>query len=512
MQYDEELTNHGKPYCIRDLCLKNLYLPLMQSTFTRTIGLYGATSLVIGTVIGSGIFIRPAEMAALLGNPWTILLVWVLGGVLTLFVAMVNAEAGAMLPETGGQYYFFEKMYGRFWAYLYGWANFAVINTAGTAGIAFICAQYAEYFFTLPRFSPAIEQSVIFHLPFIGDILPLDNIGVKGMTIVILVLLTGISYRSTRQGGALQVVFTAAKVLAIVFLLGGLFFSGEGTTAHFSEVSSSVHPAGFALVAAIVAACNGALQAYDGWGTMLNIAGEIRHPQRNIPRSLFIGLFTCIAVYLCITAAMIYLLPVDEMAKSQLVAASAAEKAFGKTGGGIIALLICLSVLGVTNASILAPPRMTFAMAQDRVFFAFAGKVHPRFNTPGNAMLLHLVWMIAMVFSGSFYMLADMYIFVTWLFNLLLVAGVMVLRRKMPDTPRPYRVWGYPWIPVVALLCTGFYLVVTLYNDIEAYREAVRLGKPHLINSVFGIALTAMGIPFYIYFRYRERRSATPVH
>ncbi|MEI7965226.1 MAG: amino acid permease, partial [Chitinophagaceae bacterium] len=167
---------------------------MQTNSFKRTIGLYTATSLVIGTVIGSGIFMRPAEMAALLGSPAQMLLVWVIAGVLTLFVAMVNAEVGAMLPETGGQYFFMQKMYGDFWAYLYGWANFAVINTAGTAGIAFICSQYAEYFFKLPRFGESIERSVSVHVPFIGDILPLENIGVKSLTILLLVVLTIISY------------------------------------------------------------------------------------------------------------------------------------------------------------------------------------------------------------------------------------------------------------------------------------------------------------------------------
>ena len=182
-----------------------------------------------------------------------------------------------------------------------------------------------------------------------------------------------------------------------------------------------------------------------------------------------------------------------------------AKKAFGAIGGGIIAFLICLSVLGVTNASILAPPRMTFAMAREGKFFAFAGKIHPLYQTPGNAMVLHLAWMTVMVFSGSFYILADMYIFVTWLFNLLLVAGIFVLRKKMPDAVRPYRVWGYPFIPAIALLCTAFYLYMTLYNDIEAYIS----GKTHIINSLFGLGLTLLGIPFYIYFRWKYKGDGT---
>ena len=240
---------------------------------------------------------------------------------------------------------------------------------------------------------------------------------------------------------------------------------------------------------------------------MINIVGEIKDPKRNIPRSLFTGLFTCIIIYMLISSAMIYLLPMDEMAKSELVASDAARKAFGYVGGGIISLLICLSVLGVTNASILASPRMTFEMAQKGSFFAFAGKVHPKFQTPGNALMLHLLWMIVMVFSGSFDILANMYIFVVWLFNLMMVGSVFILRKKMPDAERPYKVWGYPIIPAIAILCTAFYLGMTLYNDIHDYR----IGKTHIINSAFGVALTALGIPFYIYFKrkYGAARSSS---
>lgn len=469
--------------------------------FKRTIGLYTAISLVIGSVIGSGIFMRPAEMASLLGSPAQILLIWVIGGVLTFLVAMVIAELSSMLPETGGQYYIMQKTYGGFWAFLYGWANFAVINTAGTAGIAFIAAQYFEYFFKLPRFGPDIEHSIVMHLPFIGDIMPLDNFGVKALTAIILCILTFISYRSTKSGGLVQLIFTAAKVLAILFLVGGLFFSPSGSWENFSSSSATIKPMGFALIAAMVAATNGALQSYDGWGNLVYVSGEIKDPQKNIPKSLFIGLIACVGIYMLVTAAMQFMLPVDQMAGSALVASDAAAKAFGTIGGGFIAFLICISVLGTTNASVLTAPRMTYAMAHEKKFFAFAGKEHPEFNTPGNALLLHLVWMVIMVFSGSFYILADMYIFVTWLFNLLLITGVFILRKKMPDAHRPYRVWGYPWIPAIALLCTAFYLGMTLYTDINAYNS----GKSHIINSVFGIALTLAGVPFYLYFLWKYR-------
>jgi APA family basic amino acid/polyamine antiporter len=469
--------------------------------FERTIGLSTATALIITTIIGSGIFMRPAEMAGLLGSPILIFAVWIVAGLFTMLTVMVLAEIAAMLPETGGPYAFMRHMYGEFWSYLYGWATFAVVNCAGTAGIAFITSQYIEYFFKLPKFSPAIEQSIIFHIPLVGDIFPLQDFGVKILTIIILFIFTFISYRSTKTSGVLMNIFSAAKVAAIVLLVGGLFVSGKGSFSNFTHSSEIIKPAGFALVTAFVAACNGALQAFDGCNNMLYITGEIKDPGRNIPRSLFIGLTTCIVIYLLINAAMIYVLPVDKMAGSSLVASDAATIAFGVIGGGLIAFLISFSVMGTTASNVFTSPRMTFAMAQDGQFFKMVGKIHPKFNTPGNALLVHLSLMILMVLSGSFYILADMYIFIVWVFNLMLMTGIFILRKKMPDKERPYRVWGYPWVPILVILFNAFYLIITLVHDIQNYIE----GKTRLMNSVFGIVVTAAGIPLYYYFRWRYK-------
>ena len=469
--------------------------------FQRTIGLSTATALIITTIIGSGIFMRPAEMAALLGSPGLIFLVWIIAGLFTMLSVMVLAEIGAMLPETGGNYAFMRHMYGDFWAYLYGWSAFAVVNGAGTAGIAFITSKYFEYFYKLPRFSAEIEQSLILHIPMVGDIFPLEDFGVKILTVITLCIFTFISYRSTKTTGILQTVFSTAKVIAIIFLIGGLVFSGKGAFANFFESSPAIKPVGFALVAALVAASNGALQAYDGCNNMLNITGEIKNPGKNIPRSLFVGLSVCIVIYLLINAAMIYVLPVEKMAGSSLVASDAAVAAFGTIGGGLVAFLICLSVLGTTSSNVFTPPRMTFAMARNDRFFRMAGKVHPRFNTPGNALLVHLGLMIVMVLSGSFFILADMYIFIVWVFNLMMIAGIFILRKKMPDKERPYKVWGYPWMPVLVIIFNAFYLVITLIDDVQNYIE----GKTHIMNSVFGLVVTAMGIPLYWYFRWRYK-------
>jgi len=475
----------------------------MSSTkgFQRTIGLSTAISLVVATIIGSGIFMRPAEMAALLGSPILIFAVWIIAGIFTMLSAMVLAEVAAMVPETGGTYAFMRHMYGDFWSYLYGWAAFAVINCAGSAGIAFITSQYLEYFFKLPRFSPAIEQSVVLHIPMVGDLLPLHDFGVKTLTILILCILTWISYRSTKASGVLMNIFSAAKVAAIILLVGGLFISGQGSFSNFVQSSELIKPAGFALITAIVAACNGALQAFDGANNMLYLTGEIKNPGRNIPLSLFIGLSVCIVIYLLINSSLIYVLPVDKMSASALVASDAAQVVFGVIGGGLIAFLISFSVLGTTFSNVFTPPRMTFAMAQDNRFFKMAGKIHPRFHTPGNALLVHLAVMTVMVLSGSFFILADMYIFIVWAFNLMMMIGLFILRKKMPEKERPYRVWGYPWIPILVILFNVFYLVITLIDDIQNYIE----GKTKLMNSVFGIVVTAAGIPLYYYFRWKYK-------
>jgi basic amino acid/polyamine antiporter, APA family len=471
-------------------------------SFNRTIGFSTAISIVISGVIGSGIFMRPAEMAGLLGSPLLVLATWVIAGIFSIFSIMVIAEVGAMMPATGGQYVFMEKMYGDFWAYLYGWANFAVINTASGAGITFICAQYAQYFFKLPRFSAQVEQSVVLHVPLIGDILPLEDFGVKMLTILLVTLFSFIAYRSTKLGGLVQVIFTAAKVLAIVLLVGGLFFSGKGNFSNFVTDAPVMVPTGFALVLAMVAACNGALQAYDGAYMVVYMAGEIKNPGKTIPRSLILGLVICMIIYMLITASMMYILPVQDMAASQLVASDAAKIAFGTIGGGIIALLICLSVLGPTNSTILSAPRLTFAMANHSNFFSWAGKIHPKFQTPGVAIMFHLAWMIFMVISGSFNILADMYIFIVWVFNLMLIAGLFILRKKMPGAERPYKVWGYPWMPLLVILFNAFYLIVMLYNDVSNYFN----GKTHIMNSVFGLVLTATGIPLYWYFKKKYKK------
>jgi len=464
---------------------------------TRSLGLNTSIAIVVGGIIGSGIFMKPSLMASQLGSPTLLIAVWIVAGIITLFGALSNAEVAAMIPETGGQYIFFQKMYGEFIAFLYGWAAFAVFNTAGVASIAYVLGTYTEYFITLPRFSTEVEHSLRLHIPFIGSIYPLENMGVKAITILVVMGLTWINYRSTRSGGNLQVVFTGIKVLAMVALVVGLFSSAAGSLKNFTTPSTIINPEGWALLGALIAATSGAFWGYDGWNNITFIAGEIKNPQQNIPKSLLIGLLLCIGTYTLITLAYLYVLPIDAVASSSLVASDAATIVMGSIGGGIIALMVIISTFGTTNGNVLATARVTFAMANEKQFFAWVGCVHPTFQTPGNSLWLHGLWTSALVLSGSFDMLTDMLIFVSWLFYGLSATGIFILRKKMPQAERPYKVWGYPWIPAVFVIFTAFFLIMTLVNDIVNYLN----GSSQLINSLLGLLLTALGIPLYWYFK-----------
>jgi basic amino acid/polyamine antiporter, APA family len=473
---------------------------MSKDKLAKSLGLRTCVSLVVGGIIGSGIFMKPGIMASELGSPELLVVVWVCAGIITLFGALSNSEVAAMMPETGGQFIFFKSMYGDFFAFLYGWAAFAVINTAGNASIAYVLGTYTEYFVTLPRFDADVERSISFPIPFIGTIFPLQNFGVKSVTILVVVLLTAINYRSTRSGGNVQVVFTFLKVMAMATIIFGLLFAGKGHLSNFFEDSKVISHEGWAFIAAIIAATSGAFWGYDGWNNITFVAGEIKDPQRNIPKSLLLGLLICIVTYGMITLAYEYVLPIDRIAGSAMVASDAAVVVMGAAGGGIIALMVIISTFGTTNANILATARVTFAMAQDKQFFSFAGKVHPSFQTPGNALLLQGAWTSVMVLSGSFDMLTDMLIFVSWFFYGMSALGVFVLRRKMPDRERPYKVWGYPFVPAIFVAFTFFFLAVTLASDIYLYQA----GKSMLINSLLGLLLTALGVPLYWYFKSRK--------
>lgn len=438
---------------------------------------------------------KPASMAAQLGSPVWLTLVWVIAGIFSLFGALIYAELGAMMPETGGIYVYFRKMFGEFVAFLYGWAAFSVINTAAVAAISFVCAQYADYFLHLPRFDAVMEQSVTWHIPFIGDLHPLENFGVKSLAVLLVIVFTVLNYISTKAGSAFQVISTFIKVAVIALLIIGIFVSGNGSFNNF--IAADNPKQGGALLSGIIAAMTGAFFAYDGWINITSMAGEVKNPQKNIPKSLLLGVFVCVAVYVLVNQAYLYVLPVEKVATSSLVAADAIGVALGNTGEAIIAALIVICTLGAINGNTMATTRITYAMGKDKVFAPWTGKEHKRFQTPGNALWLHGIWTCVFIITGSFDMLADMFVFVTWIAYGLGAVGIFMLRKKMPEKERPYKIWGHPFVTILFISFSAFYLIITVYNDVTNYLA----DRQPVINSVLGLAITALGIPLYFYYR-----------
>jgi APA family basic amino acid/polyamine antiporter len=438
-------------------------------------------------------------MMSQLGSPAWLLLVWVLAGLITLCGALSNAELATLYPETGGQYVFFDKIFGKRFAFLYGWAALAVFNTGGNASVAYVCSNYAAYFIQLPNFAAATEQAARIHIPLIGDIYPLENFGVKSLTIVIIVLFTWINYYSLQWGASLQRWLTWIKLVAIAILLLGVMKSSVGNLSHFSQTLPS-KPAGWAMVAAWMAALSGAFWGYEGWNNITFVSGEIKEPQRNIPLSLFFGLLICTLVYVSLSAAFVYILSPAAMAGSFWVASDAARLMGGVLGAAIITGMVVVSTLGATNGNILATARVTYALGASNRLFSWAGEIHPRFNTPGNALWLNAIWTILLIISGSFDMLTDMLVFVSWFFYGMSALGVILLRIRMPDAPRPYKVPGYPYIPLIFILFTVCFLVATLVTDVQQYLS----GKTHLVNSLLGVAITLFGLPLYYWSKSRN--------
>jgi APA family basic amino acid/polyamine antiporter len=335
----------------------------------------------------------------------------------------------------------------------------------------------------------------------VGTVYPLADFGVKICTILVITLLSWVSYRSTRSGGNLNVFFTVAKLGAIIILVGGFVFGEAGSFKNIVTASTTIHPEGAVLLLAFVAALNGSLQAYDGAQNMLYITGEIKDPGRNIPLSLIWGILISMFVYLLVNIGLMFVLGMDGIASSQMVASDAAMLSLGSIGAGMVAFFICISVLGTVSSGVLTAPRLTFAMSADKHFFLSSGNLHPVFKTPANAILLHLFVMILFVLSGSFYMLMDMAIFITWIFNLFFIAGLFILRKRMPDAQRPYKIWFYPWLPLLVFIGNALFLILVVVKDVSNYLD----GKAELMNSVAAIVLTAMGIPIYFWFKWKYK-------
>jgi basic amino acid/polyamine antiporter, APA family len=458
-----------------------------KTELVRGLSLTAAVMLVAGSMIGSGIFRKPATMADQLGSPELLIFVWIAAGLITFIGALCNAEISGMIHTTGGQYEYFRKMYGEFTAYLYGWSCVSVIQTGSQAAIAYAFAEYVGYFIKYPALPKAI-QDIAFYIPLAGDIHPFLDFGTKGVAIISILFLSGINYLGVIWGGRLQTVVTYIKIFTIIAVSFLLLAFGSGTISniytHFTLPNQSVTH----LIVMIGLSFSGAFWAYDAWNNVTFVSGEVKNPQRNVPLGLLYGTIIVIGIYVLINIAFLYVLPVGVMAKSPLVAATAAERIFGSNGASLISVIVIISTFGALNGSILATARIPFAMARANLFFKSLGAVHPRYGTPHISLVIQGVWSCVLVLSGTFDTITDYVMFASWLFYLLGAYGVFILRKTMPDHYRPYKVWGYPYTPILFIICAFLFLANTLISDTQ--------------NAMMGLILITAGLPFYFFWKY----------
>jgi len=396
---------------------------------------------------------------------------------LSLAGALTYAELAAAMPEAGGEYVYLREAYGRFWAFIYGWTMMWVAKSGSIATLA------TAFFYYLANFYPQLEPDW-FHIPVPlgpgGGSLPVSKGQILAMAVIF--LLAGVNYFGVRFGGGVQVVVTIIKVVLIgaVVVLG--LGAPAGTTANYS---TTVPAAGG--VAGFFAALFAALSAYDGWNNVTMVSGEIRQPDKNLPRALILGTMSVIAVYLLANAAYFYVLSAAQVGATDRVAAEMMRAVMGGQGAAAVSIAAMISIFAALNGSILTGARVPYAMARDGLFFRSIGTVHPRWFTPANSILALSGWAALLVLSGRYEQLFTYVIFSSWILYGMATASVIVLRRKRPDMVRPYRTLGYPVVPVLFVLVAAALLLSTL-------RTSPR-------ESLMGLAIIAAGVPFYLRWR-----------
>ncbi|MEO9022831.1 MAG: amino acid permease [Ginsengibacter sp.] len=459
-----------------------------SSQLNRTLGLRLAIVMVIGNIIGSGIYKKVAPMAAELHSSGWVLVCWVLGGIITMFGALSNAEIASMLADTGGEYVYYKKIYNRFFSFLYGWSNFAAIKSAAIASIAYVFAQSLDSIIHVP---PVFSSLAQVHIA--GIFYPFEGFNVKLIAIILIIFLTWVNSRGLRLGASLSTILLLLVVAGIAsIVIFGASSPEADISSSFSMATTNAQPV---TMSAIFTAMLAAFWAYEGWNTVGFLGGEIKNPNRNVPLSIALGLLIVIVLYVLANITYLSLLPVNTLEQinnaGNSIAAVEAVKVFWNQGGVIfISLLILLSTLGCTHATILGNARTSYAMAKGGLFFPKMAKINHA-KVPGNALWYQGVWASILVLSGTFDQLTDMLIFAAFIFYGATALGVFILRKKMPDTPRPYKVWGYPVVPAIFIIFCVFLIGNTI---IARPREAG-----------IGLVLIFLGVPFYWWFQRKNK-------
>lgn len=466
-------------------------MPREEPGLVRSLTLADTTALVVGTVIGTGVFLKTAVMAQDVGTPGLVLAAWVAAGLLSLAGALTYAELGAMLPQAGGEYVYLRRSYGDAAAFAFGWMRFFV---AGSGSIAILGTGFAIF---LSAFVPMGAVWVESRHTLLGQEIHWQ-LGARQMVAVgAIVVFSAINCLAVAYGGRVQSILTVLKLAGIAVVVGGVFLlSGSASWSNLATPAGAGSATG---AAAFGTAMLAALWAYDGWNNMPMAAGEVKNPGRSIPFALIAGMILITLVYGLANLAYFYALPFAEVVTSNStryrealpVATKAAQTFLGDWGGRVVSIAFILSTLGALNGSILSNARVPFAMARDGVFFASLARLSPSTHVPVPAIVVQAVWSCLLALSGTYDQLTDYVIFASWIFYGLVTSSVFVLRRKLADAPRPYRTLGYPLVPLLFVATAGWLVLNTLVH------------RP--VESVAGLALIAAGLPFYFHF-HRQRR------
>jgi basic amino acid/polyamine antiporter, APA family len=409
----------------------------------RRLGLWSSVALVIGITIGSGIFRSPAGIARLVPNPLLMLGLWVAGGVITLCGALSLAELAASMPETGGFYAYLREGWGRLAGFLFGWSQLVLIRASALGGIA---VAFGDYFLRSFGVDPVTHV-----------------LAARGLSAGAIAFAAAVNIIGVNLGAAIVGVSTVAKFSALAVLIVAALVLGGSHGASLSHLTTATGaPIG---VGSLGLALVSVLWAYDGFGDLSFAGGEVKEPQRNLPRAIIIGTLAIIGIYVLTNVAYLYVSPIESVARSPLVAADTMMALFGRVGVVLVSLFVMISSFSSLNGSMLASPRIFFAMADDGLFFESIARVHPRFKTPHVAIVLAALLGMILVLSRSFEALTNTFVLAIWPFYALSVAAIYRLRRLRPDMPRPYKVIGYPVVPAIFILAVVGFVVNALVND-----------------------------------------------
>ncbi len=437
----------------------------------RVLGIISVIGIVIGSMIGSGIFINPAAVAKELNDPLLMMAAWVTGGVLSFFGALSLGELGAAYTQDGGIYVYLREAYGGLVAFLFGWTIFLVIESGTIAALAV-------------GFSTK-------YLPHFVEITPLQA---NVVSIALIAALATINYHGVKNGAYLMNFLTSIKFVALIGVCAVIFIFAKGDTSHFITAGDAAATPLTGVYGNFGVALIAVLWAYKGWESSTYCAGEVQNPQRNIPLGILIGSVSVMFLYILANLAYLYVFSAGEMAASNRIAADAVQAAIGPIGASVVALIILTSITGTCNGHILTTPRVLYAMGKDGHFFSAMAKVHPKYKTPYIAIVAVAVWASILCVSGTFEQLFTYVIFGCWIFMGLTVAGVIILRRRCPEMKRPYRTWGYPWTPIVFIASAVFLVLNSLIRSFW--------------NSILGLGIIALGIPVYLLWKRREMLEA----